>query len=161
MTPLGLSFLLSHATKALESTCDALRREEIRAASAARVRTSARKKKFFCIDDDGGGGERAAKRRRRKNQSSGERASFSAMQVFIVVKTCFAPFARPVRNRDGFQSPILCAAAKLSTKTHLHWGLKGPQPRPPRPERPWRNQPNRSPIDVKVDWMAFLSCSRR
>lgn len=154
--PPGHSFLLSDATKALKSMRDALRREEMRAARAARGRTIAKKRReVFCID--GGGGERAAKRRRSSNlgnQRRSRRCPSLAEFAVVVVKTCLVTTC-PARDQGGLRSPVLCAVAKLWTTTHLHRYSKGPQPRPLRPARPWSI---RLPIDVKqVDRMVFLS----
>ena len=105
--PRGLSFLLSDATKALKSTRDALRREEMRAASAARGRTSAKKKdtKFALT-----AAARAAKRRGSSDRGTAEQASFSAMPLAyfaVVVKTCLLLLRVPhgtkaASNREFF-----------------------------------------------------------
>lgn len=91
LMPQGLSFLLSDATKALKSTRDALRREEMRAASAARGRTSARKKtrSSFALT--------AAAARERQNGGGGRTSVVlgdAPSLAEFVVKTCLVLFTR-------------------------------------------------------------------
>lgn len=135
MKPRGLSFLLSGASKALESTHDALTREEARAASAARGRTREREK----------GRKSALTASKSFDRKRRRRASFSAMVPASPLfcrreNLSFSLLRVPCGARTASNRRFFTLSQNNRQRTHLHWGLRGSQPRPPRPARPWRNQ---------------------